>query len=544
MDKVYVFGHKMPDTDSVCSAIAMSYFLNNTRDDLEAIPRVLGSINNETKFVLERFGVDAPKYLNDVKLQIRDVNYRKDLYVDKYDTIKNAYDLMTANKSSGIPIVDTNNNNKLEGLITLKELARDLIETDRRKLCTSYDNILKVLDGKELLRYDEEIAGNIITATFRSTTFLADVELHNDDILVIGDRHSILEYAIESGVKLIILVANSEIKDVHLEEAKKKKVNIIKTDKSSFDVSNLLSLSNYAISIKTSQDPVTIKDNDFLTDFEDLQSKYAYSNYPVISNDDKCLGMLRITDVSEKTRKKVILVDHNEKNQSVDGLEEAEIIEIIDHHRLGTISTSTPINFRNMSVGSTCTIIFGLFQQYGIMIPDSIAGILLSAILSDTLILKGPTKTDNDVAAVKKLAQQLNIDYEKYGLEMFKAGSSLKDKTIEEIIYQDFKQYNAEDTNIGIGQVFTTNYEEIEEHKDDYIRQLNNIAIGNNYDIVCLFVTNIITNGSNVLFNDKAQNTLALAYNIPDISEGQFLPNIVSRKKQIISAIIDVIERK
>ncbi len=544
MDKVYVFGHKMPDTDSVCSAIAMSYFLNNTRDDLEAIPRVLGSINNETKFVLERFGVDVPKYLNDVKLQIRDVNYRKDLYVDKYDTIKNAYDLMTANKSSGIPIVDTNNNNKLEGLITLKELARDLIETDRRKLCTSYDNILKVLDGRELLRYDEEIAGNIITATFRSTTFLADVELHNDDILVIGDRHSILEYAIESGVKLIILVANSEIKDVHLEEAKKKKVNIIKTDKSSFDVSNLLSLSNYAISIKTSQAPVTIKDNDFLTDFEDLQSKYAYSNYPVIGNDDKCLGMLRITDVSEKTRKKVILVDHNEKNQSVDGLEEAEIIEIIDHHRLGTISTSTPINFRNMSVGSTCTIIFGLFQQYGIMIPDSIAGILLSAILSDTLILKGPTKTDNDVAAVKKLAQQLNIDYEKYGLEMFKAGSSLKDKTIEEIIYQDFKQYNAEDTNIGIGQVFTTNYEEIEEHKDDYIRQLNNMATGNNYDIVCLFVTNIITNGSNVLFNDKAQNTLALAYNIPDISEGQFLPNIVSRKKQIISAIIDVIERK
>ena len=544
MDKVYVFGHKMPDTDSVCSSIAMSYFLNNTRDDLEAIPRILGSINNETKFVLERFGVDAPKYLNDVKLQIRDVNYRKDLYVDKYDTIKNAYDLMTANKSSGIPIVDTNNNNKLEGLITLKELARDLIETDRRKLCTSYDNILKVLDGRELLRYDEEIAGNIITATFRSTTFLADVELHNDDILVIGDRHSILEYAIESGVKLIILVANSEIKDVHLEEAKKKKVNIIKTDKSSFDVSNLLSLSNYAISIKTSQAPVTIKDNDFLTDFEDLQSKYAYSNYPVIGNDDKCLGMLRITDVSEKTRKKVILVDHNEKNQSVDGLEEAEIIEIIDHHRLGTISTSTPINFRNMSVGSTCTIIFGLFQQYGIMIPDSIAGILLSAILSDTLILKGPTKTDNDVAAVKKLAQQLNIDYEKYGLEMFKAGSSLKDKTIEEIIYQDFKQYNAEDTNIGIGQVFTTNYEEIEEHKDDYIRQLNNMATGNNYDIVCLFVTNIITNGSNVLFNDKAQNTLALAYNIPDISEGQFLPNIVSRKKQIISAIIDVIERK
>jgi len=544
MEKVYVFGHKNPDTDSVCASIAMAYLMNNVSKRYEMLPRVLGSINNETKFVLDRFGVKCPRYLNDVKVQIRDVNYSKGLFVDKFDSIKEAYEKMSANKSTGIPIVDCENNNKLVGLVTLKEIAKELIDADRRQLYTSYDNLLKVLNGREILRYDEEIVGNILTATYRSTTFLNDVDLHKDTILVVGDRHSILEYAVESGVKLIILIGNSEIKDKHLDEAIKNRVNIISTELGSFDVSNLLTLANYALKINVSSKPIIVRESDFLSDFEDLRNKLSFSNYPVVRNDDECLGMLRITDVGEKKRKKVILVDHNEKTQSVEGLEEADIIEIIDHHRLGTISTSAPINFRNMSVGSTCTIIHGLFNQYGIDIPDEIAGILLSAILSDTLLLKSPTTTRIDKDAVEKLSKKLNLDYEKYGLEMFKAGSSLKGKTIEEIIYQDFKQFNTEDVNIGIGQVFTTNYEEIEEQKNEYVKELNLIAENNNYDIVCLFVTNIIRNGSYIFFNEKAQNILSLAYNVIDIEEGHFLENIVSRKKQMIVAIIDTLERK
>lgn len=544
MEKVYVFGHKKPDTDSVCAAISMAYLMNQVNKRYEMIPRVLGSINNETKFVLERFGVKVPKYLNDVKVQIRDVNYRKGLFVDKFDTIKNAYDLLSSSKSSGIPLVDSKNNNKLVGLITLKEIAKEMIDGNRRKLYTSYDNILKVLDGEELLRFDDEIEGTILTATFRSTTFLQDVELHKDTVLVVGDRHSILEYAVGAGVKLIILVGNSEIKEKHLEIAKNNHVNIIRTENGSFQVSNLISLSNYALKINAAVTPTCIKESDFLTDFEDLKNRLAFSNYPVVGQDDECLGMIRITDISEKKRKKVILVDHNEKTQSVDGLEEADIIEIIDHHRLGTISTSSPINFRNMSVGSTCTIIHGLFVQYGIALPNEIAGLLLSAILSDTLLLKSPTTTRIDRDAVEKLSTQLNLNYEEYGLEMFKAGSSLKGKTIEEIIYQDFKQFNTDDVNIGIGQVFTINYEEIDNRKDEYIKELNNISINNNYDIVCLFVTNIITNGSYILFNDRARSVLSLAYGVPNIGEGQFLENIVSRKKQMIAAILDVLERK
>ena len=303
MEKVYVFGHKQPDTDSVCSSIAMAYLMNKVNKRFEFVPKILGSINNETKFVLENFGIRSPKYLNDVKVQIRDINYRRGLFVDKYDTIKDAYERMMVTGASGIPLIDSKNKNKLFGLITLKEIAKELIDGDRRKLYTSYDNILKVLDGEEVLRFDDEIEGRILTAAFRSTTFIQDVKLDRDTVLVIGDRHSILEYAVESSVKLIILVGNSEIKEKHLEEARKNRVNIIRTENGSFQVSNLINLSNYALKINAYANPTFVRETDFLTDFEDLTEKLTFTNYPVVGKDDECLGMIRITDVSEKRRK-------------------------------------------------------------------------------------------------------------------------------------------------------------------------------------------------------------------------------------------------
>jgi len=542
MNSIYIFGHKRPDTDSVCASIAMAYFMNRANPKQRYVPRILGSINNETKFVLERFKQSVPKYLNDVKLQIRDINYKKKFFIDQHASIKDAYLLMNSNKTSGIPIVDTRNNNKLTGFITLKEIAKELIESNRRTLETSYDNILRGLSGQEILRFDEQISGNVMTVTFKSTTFLTGVPLDRNSILIVGDRHSILEYAVESGARLIILVGNSDIKQEHLDKAKEKRVNIIKTNKDSFDVSNLLTLCNYVINISVTSDPATIRDNDYVSYFEDFCNKQKYTNYPVVGSNDECLGLIRNTDINDKIRKRVILVDHNEKNQSVDGIEEAEIVEIIDHHRLGTISTSHPINFRNMSVGSTCTIIFSLFKQYNIIIPNDIAGLMLSAVLSDTLLLKSPTTTKMDVGCVSYLSNLLQLNYEEYGMEMFKAGSSLKGKSLDEIIFQDFKQFNTNDINIGIGQVFTTDYETIDANKDNIVKKLNEIAANNNYGILCLFVTDIIRNGSYVLFNDDAQTTISLAFGIENIQEGAYLQDIVSRKMQMISAIIDILE--
>lgn len=542
MENIYVFGHRKPDTDSICAAIAMANFLNSTKKNIKAIPCALSAINNETKYVLDRFGVEAPRYLNDVKVQIRDLSYHKRFFVDKHESIKNAYDLMSNLSASGIPLVDKSNKNKLLGLVTLKGIAREMIESERKHLITSYDNVLDTVNGKEILKFDQEIEGNVITATYRSTTFLNDVSLKSDDILVIGDRHSILEYAVESGVKLIILVGDSQIKEEHLEIARKNKVNIIATSFGSFEVSNLLVLANYVEIINELSNPVTFKDSDYLTDFHIIAKREKHTNYPVVNNKGECLGLIEYTRAEELSKKKVVLVDHNEKEQSAEGIEEAQIVEIIDHHKLGTIATNSPINFRNMSVGSTCTIIYNLYKERFVEFDDKIAGLLLSAILSDTLLLKSPTTTSLDVEAVSSLSKRLGIDYYNYGLEMFKVGSSLEGKDADEIIYQDFKKFNSENINIGIGQIFTTNYDEVSRDIDKYVSELNKMENAEGYGIACLFVTDIIRNGSYVIFNTNSCDIISEAFDV-DAYEGIFLEDIVSRKKQMISSIIEVLKK-
>ena len=542
MENIYVFGHKKPDTDAICSAIAMAHFINETRN-VKAIPCSLGALNNETKFVLEKFNTPLPKYLNDVKVQIKDLSYFKKFYVDQNESIMSAYNNMSAKSVAGIPVVDKDNHHKLEGLVTLKNIAKEMIEGERKKLYTSYENILKTIDAEEILKFDNEISGNILTVTYKSTTFLNDITLDKNDILIIGDRHSILEYAVNSKVKLIILVGNSTIKDKHLEIARENKVNIMRTKYGSFEVSNLLFLANYVKCINEVNNPVCIKDIDYRTDFVELAKKEKHTNYPVINSRGECLGMLEYAKAEIPNRKKVILVDHNEITQSVDGLEEADIIEIIDHHKLGTIATSAPINFRNMAVGCTCTIIYQIYKERNIEIPKDIAGLMLSAILSDTMILKSPTTSKLDLETVEELSKILNIDPKEYGLEMFKAGSSLKGKTISEIIHQDFKDFVLDDVNIGIGQIFTTNFDEISDDIYKYIDELNKDSLENGYDIICLFVTDIIKNGSYILYNKGSFDVVSEAFNNPNLKEGTFLKGIVSRKKQMILSIIETLKK-
>ncbi len=540
MEKVYVIGHKKPDTDSVCAAITCAYLMNHINQNYNYIPRVLGEINNETKFVLEKFNVEEPKYLNDVKTRIRDVTYHKGFRVNEKETIRECYDKMLLEQSSGAPIVDDKRH--LVGLVTLKEIAKELIEGNKDHLMTSYDNLLKTLNAEEVLRFDEEIDGDILVASYRSTTFLANIDLKKDDILIVGDRHSIIEYAVNTGLRLLILVGNAVIKDEHLEIAKKNRVNIIRTSYGSFDTAGKINQSAYVSKIIGTYNPITLDEYEYLDTFDELKEKLNYTNYPILNKRNECLGLLRITDLSTKKRTKVILVDHNEESQSVIGLEEAEIVEVIDHHRLGNMSTDIPINFRNMAVGSTCTIIYGLYKQNNILIPREIAGLILSAILSDTLLLKSPTTTVIDIESVNELANYLNVDYESYGLEMFKAGSTIKGKTINEIIYQDFKIFKSGDKNIGIGQIFMPSFDEVGEQLDKYVKELNKIAENNQYAVVALFVTDIINNGSYILYNVKSEHIMADAFDVRNMSEGHFLPEMLSRKKQFIPAILSVLE--
>lgn len=535
--KTMIFGHKKPDTDSVMAAISLSYLENKCGKDTE--PRVLSVPNKETNYALEYFNLEEPDYLNDVKLQLKDVNYHKDFFLNETDSIFKGYQYMLDNELTGLPIVKENND--FTGLITIKDLSRTMIHENGISLNTSYKNLLDVLEGEEVLKFDDEINGNILAAAYKSTTFLENIKLSNDNILILGDRHSIIEYAVNSGIKLMIITGNGMIKEEHLEIAKKNKVNIIRTKYDTYRVSRVISLANYIKTMIRSYNPTKFVDTDYVDDVVEINNKLKHTNYPVVDKNNKCLGLLRITDLSDKTPKEVILVDHNEKKQTADGIEEATILEIIDHHNIGSITTNQPVNFRNMSVGSTCTIIYNLYKERNIDIPKSIAGALLSGILSDTLILKSPTTTKKDEEAVKNLSSIAEVDYESYGMDLLKAGTSLDGMSHEDVLYNDFKLYTVGESTFGVGQFFTMNFDDIKKDMDGYIKTLDEVSEANNYDFLALYVTDIIKDGSYVLFNTKANDKINLMYG-KEISEGDFIEKCVSRKKNVIPLVMDVFE--
>lgn len=537
MKKILIFGHKKPDTDSVMSAIGLSYLKNQLGDNTE--PRVLGTINKESEFVLKYFNIKPPKYLNDVKLQLKDIHYHKGFSLKETASIYDGYQAMLKEELTGLPV--TKEDGTFHGLLTIKDLSHILINENVEDLYTSYDNLLRVLKGEEVNRATNEIIGKINVAGYRSTTIIENIEFSPHDILIVGDRHSVIEYAINSGVQLIVLSGDSYIKEEHIQLAREHHVNIIRTPYDTYRVAKLISLTNYIKTMIRVYNPTSFLETDFVSDVVDINNKLKHTNYPVIDKHNKCLGLLKITDLSEKTPKKVILVDHNEKLQSVDGIEEAEILEIFDHHNLGSITTSNPINFRNMAVGSTCTIVYFMFMERRIMIPKDIAGALLSGILSDTLILRSPTATPRDQEAVVNLSRVAEVDYEEYGMQLFKSGTSLDGMSREDVLYNDYKLYTINDTNFAIGQFFTTNFDEIEKDISSYVEVLNQVALANNYALVALYVTDIIKNGSYVIFNDKGANIMNLAYQ-DNVYEGYFIEGCLSRKKHIVPLLMEILE--
>lgn len=534
MEKTYIFGHRNPDTDSVTAAITLSYLKN--RLGYDTVPAVLSSINLESKYALNYFNVKEPVFLNDVKIKVKDLNYTKNYCVTEEDSIRDAYYKMNEAGISKIPVVDEDK--QLLGIITMNDIAKQQFSDNIDLINSTYDNILEVINGKELLRYDEEIKGTLTVAGYRSTTILNTVKLDENSILIVGDRHSIIEYAVNSGIKLLIIAGDHEIKQEHLEIAKKNHVNIIVTPHSTLITSRKINLGNNVSTLPYKKDILCIKEYENVSDFAKIAAKTRYSYYPALNEKDECVGILRASDVTYEKKKKVILVDHNSYEQSAIGLDETEILEIIDHHNIGSIGTNMPINFRNMPVGSTNTIIYMLYKENNVGIPERMAGLMLSGILSDTLILTSPTTTELDEEAVVYLSSLAGVDYREYGLNMLKAGSSLKGKTKEEVLYTDYKTYPIGGERIGLGQLSTTNPEEILEEKDEYIELLNEVAMANNYYFVAFFITDIINNGSYVLYSSRAEEILRKVYKNSELTQGDFLENVISRKKQILPGIM------
>lgn len=538
MDKVYIFGHQRPDTDAITGAITLSYLKNQL--GLNTEPRALGHVNDETKYVLDYFKVKEPKYLNDVRLQLKDVNYHKGYFLEETETIKGVYDYLTEKGITGVPIVDKDNS--FLGIVTLKDIAKELINGNISTLDSTYENILKTLDGEEVTKFNDDINGNLMVASYNSQTFFNNIALTNQDILLVGDRHQIHECAIKSKVKLLIVTGNLTIDEEHIKLAKENKVNIIRTSMDTFTASKTIGLSN---EIKTilHENSISFKETDFYDEFIEETKKLKHNNYPVVDNKGKCLGLIRITDIIEKNNKKVILVDHQEFEQSAPGIEEAEIVEIVDHHKISNISTKLPINFRNMAVGSSNTIIHEMYKENGVKIPDDMAGLMISGILSDTLILQSPTTTDKDREVVEELAKQLKIDYKEYAINMFKAGTSLKGKSKEEVITTDLKTFTNNDTKFAVAQIFTLDVDSINNEIDEYLSELERIneSLGCEFTMMC--ITDVIKNGSYVIYTEKAKDILESGYGVSPFEQMTYIDGLASRKKQVVPVILSELEK-
>lgn len=534
MNKVYIFGHQSPDTDAVTSAISLSHLKNKLGMDTE--PRVLGHINKETKYVLDKFGVKEPKYLNDVKLQLKDLDYHKGLFVDENKSIDYVYKFLTEKGVTGTPVVT--DGNKYKGIITIKDIAKKLISNDFDKIDSNYSNILETVSGEEVLKFDDEIKGNVLVASYDSDTFTSNVNLNSNSILIVGDRQDIIKKAIDDNVKLIVVTGPEKITEENLKLAENNKINVIKTNIDSFHTSKLICLSNKIGTLLVEDTSKIFRENDYYTDFVEATKKLKHNNYPILNNNGVCLGLIRITEIINKNNKKVMLVDHQEKEQSVIGLDEANILEIVDHHKIGNINTTNPINFRNMTVGSTNTIVYFMYKENNVEIPKEIAGIMLSGLLSDTLCLQSPTTTEIDKKVAEDLALIAGVDYKKYALDMFKAGTSLEGLTKEEVIKSDFKSFPIGDEKMAIGQVFTLDVDRIFDELDTYIEKLEEINNKEGYKFIIIAITDILKNGSYLIFTENAKSVLESIYKLDDIKQGYYVDGLVSRKKQILPSIL------
>lgn len=538
MEKVYIFGHKKPDTDSVAGAISFAYLKRKLGINAEA--RILSEVNKETIYALNRFGFEVPKYLNDVKVELKDIKYNKNYYANQNDSIFNVYNTFNEHGITGIPLVD--DHKKFVGYVSLKELANELIKGDTNEINAKFMDIVDVLNASSYYKFDDFISGNVLAVALPFAQFSDFINIYEDTILICG-RDSIIEDAVKHKARLIIVVANKELTKEEIDLIRYNKVNVIVTPYDTFKTSRLITLANPIKTIKRSSSAVCFGPNDYLTDFVEISNKLKHTNYPIVNSKGYCDGMLRLIDTNLITRKKVILVDHNEPSQSADGLNEADILEIVDHHNIGKISTLLPINFRNMSVGSVNTIIYTLYKENNIEIPSDIAGLMLSGIISDTLLLASPTTTELDKQVANDLANIAELDLYKYGKELLKSGVSNDGLTINEIVYKDFKSYVTGEVKFGIGQVFTTDFKEYSDRLNEYVDELNHIADNNDYKVVCLFVTDILENNSYLLFNDGAKEYLNDAYELSDIKEGEKLMGVISRKKQMVPPIMGVLEK-
>lgn len=544
--KVNVVGHQHPDTDSICSAISYAYLKSQVDPTTEYEARRAGAINRETAFVLRRFGFEEPRLITTATPQIKDVNYNQAPAIDGETSLYHAWNLMRDDRTSTLCIADAEGT--LQGLIAVKDIANanmDILDGEiiaRAK--TRFANIISTLEGELVVGDPNGVvaSGHVIIGT--SPEMMENI-IAKGDIVLTTNRYETQDYAVRAGASLLIVCNSARVSPVVREVAEERGCAIITTNYDTYAASRLITMS---IPVRAKMlDGEAVDRFSVNTAVEDAQKVVARTGhrfFPVLDEQGHYSGIVTSSDMISPRKKHIILVDHNERSQAVYGLEQAEIVEIIDHHRLGSIETSNPVMFRNMPVGCTCTIVYDIFQENGIEIPPNIAGLMMSAILSDTLCFRSPTCTPRDVFVGKELAKICGEDPDTYSDAMFDAGSDLTGRTADEVFNSDFKVFSRGNVRFGVGQGSFMTDASRKAAEDLVGPYLADGAAANELPMIFYLFTDVKSRSSDMLYwGAAAEEVASRAFNVTPIDGVAVLPGVVSRKKQVIPALMETLTR-
>lgn len=544
MKKVYVIGHRNPDTDSICSALAYANLKNQVNGGgYEA--RRAGNVNGETKYVLKQFGVKAPVYVSDVRPKMTDINLHIVDGVKSNNSIKTARDMMQKQKIVALPVLD---GKKLEGLVSISDIAHaDMDVYDNEILSkskTPYKNLLSTLEGKMLVGDEEGVISEGKLSVSAASVDKMEEFVKEKDIVILANRPDAQKAAIEVGVQCIVVCMGTEVDTEVLDLAKEKGCRVIATPYDTFIASRLICQAIPVSYVMASENIVSFCINDYVDDVKKEMTKKRFRYFPVMNADHEFVGMASRRRLLEFDKKQMILVDHNEVSQAVEGLEECEILEIIDHHRIGNLETVSPVYFRNQPVGCTATIVTQMYREQGVEITKPIAGLLCSAILSDTLMFRSPTCTPVDEQTAKELAQIAGIDVEEHAKSMFRAGSDLKGKAADEIFYQDYKKFTADDITFGVGQITSLDQSELEEIQEKILPYMESVREEQGLNMVFFMLTNILEETTYLaVTGDDSKEIIERAFETEIEGKVAVLPGVMSRKKQLIPNVLNVIQQ-
>ena len=541
-DLVYVSGHRNPDTDSICSAIAYSYLLNAT-NKYNAVPVRLGEINRETEYVLKRFGVEHPVLLKTVKQKVEDLNYDKVTVFSKDLTLKTAWFLLKQQNLKSAPILDEHG--QLLGLLSTSNIIEGYMDQwdseVLKKAKTPVENVIDTLEANVIYLNEalKVINGDIHIAAMSGNE--AKKRIHENDVVIVGgDRSDDLEELISVKPSLIVLTGSLTADENVVKKCEEQGISIISTPFNTYQTSQQIVQAIPVEYVMIKGDIKTFSTDDTLDYMKEVMSETRYRGYPVIDLNNRCVGSISRFALLKGLRKKVILVDHNERGQSIPGIEEADILEIVDHHRVADIQTVGPLLFRGEPLGSTATIVTKMFDELDVEMPSHIAGLLLGAVVSDTLLFKSPTCTPVDTKIAKKLAKIAGVDIQEFAMEMFKAGTSLVGKTVDEIFNQDFKKFSFDNLQVGVAQVNSMDIEGFLPYKKDMLDYMNKFAEDNNLEFTLLLLTDIINANSEIFVGGPRPELVEKAFNV-QLTECQgTLVGVISRKKQVVPAITAV----